>query len=110
MDVDSEKEELRFMEELHYYLTEMGITTERARTLLRRGRYQEVSVGHIKFEMPIRVSSGDVKQILGDEVKLLGKKSRPVTQIFGPLAYAVDNISNHQTRWDDVGNEYRQKR
>lgn len=70
MDLDSEKEELnttpRFMEELRYYLIEMGMTIERARTLLRRGRCQEVSVENIKFEMPIRVSSGDVKQVLGD--------------------------------------------
>lgn len=70
MDVDSEKEELntapRFMKEFQYYLTEMGMTMERARTLLRRGRYQEVSNEHIKFEMPIRVSSGDLKQVLGN--------------------------------------------
>lgn len=43
IDVDSEKEELntipRFMEELHYYLTEIEMAIERARTLLKRGRY-----------------------------------------------------------------------
>lgn len=70
MDVDSEKEELnttpRFMEELKYYLIEMGMTMERARILLRRDRCQEVSVENIRFEMPIRISSGDVKQVLGD--------------------------------------------
>lgn len=43
----------RFMEEFNYYLTEMRMTTERARTLSGKGRYQEVSVVHVELEIPI---------------------------------------------------------
>lgn len=50
------------MKELNYCLTEMGMTTEGATNLMARGRYQEVSVCYIKFEMPIIFSSRDVKQ------------------------------------------------
>lgn len=55
------KKKSRFIEELNCYLTEMGMTTERARTLLGRSSYQEDSVGHVKFEMLFRFSSEDVK-------------------------------------------------
>lgn len=58
MDVTSEKERedktlSTCMKELNYYLTEMRMTTEGATTLMRRGRCQEVSVGHVKFEMQL---------------------------------------------------------
>lgn len=50
------------MKELNYCLTEMGMTTEGATSLMARGRYQEVSVCYMKVEMPIIFSSRDVKQ------------------------------------------------